>query len=94
MKKYEIMYILRANLEDNARKEEIEKLAKIIEGCNAKILESKEIGIKDFAYDIHGEKKGYYVDLTVNAEPGALNEFVRLAKLDKNVIRHLIIVVD
>ena len=53
MKKYEIMYILRANLEDNARKEEIEKLAKIIEGCNAKILESKEIGIKDFVNVIY-----------------------------------------
>ena len=92
MRKYEIMYILRANLDDEARKAEIEKLSEILADCGAKVKESKELGIKDFAYDIAGEKKGYYVDLKIDAEPGSLDEFVRLAKLDRNVIRHLIVV--
>jgi ribosomal protein S6 len=36
--------------------------------------------------------KGYYVVLKVSAEPGSLDEFNRLAKLDSNVIRFLITV--
>ncbi len=91
MKKYEIMYILRADLDEAARKEEIEKLAKIIESENAKVTSTKEWGARDLAYPINDEKKGYYVILKVNAEK-ALSEFPRIAKLDKAVLRHLITV--
>lgn len=92
MKKYEIMYILRADLDDNARKSEISKLQGILEGLKAKVTNTKEWGVKDFAYPIKKQTKGYYVILKVTADPVALNEFERLAKLDNNVIRHLITV--
>jgi len=90
MKKYEIMYILKANLEETARKEEIAKLQTVIEGCKAKVTDIKEWGIRDFAYPIKEQSKGYYIVLKVTSE-AALNEFDRVAKLDQNVIRHLII---
>lgn len=92
MKKYEIMYILRADLDDNARKSEISKLQGILEGLKAKVTNTKEWGVKDFAYPIKKQTKGYYVILKVTADPVALNEFERLAKLNNNVIRHLITV--
>lgn len=91
MKKYEIMYILKADLEENARKEEIAKLQKIIEDENAKVTDTKEWGVRDFAYPIKEQSKGYYVILKVNAEE-ALKEFPRVARLDQNVLRHLITV--
>jgi small subunit ribosomal protein S6 len=91
MKKYEIMYILVPTLEDAARKDEIAKLQGILESNKAKVTDVKEWGVKDFAYPIHKQPKGYYVVLKVSAEPAALKEFDRLAKLDLNVIRHLII---
>lgn len=92
MKKYEIMYILRADLEEAARKEEISKLQGILEGLNGKVTDTKEWGVKDFAYPIKKQTKGYYVVIKVSAEAVALNEFDRLAKLDNNVIRHLVTV--
>lgn len=91
MKKYEIMYILVPTLEDAARKDEIAKLQGILESNKAKVTDVKEWGVKDFAYPIKKQLKGYYVVLKVSAEPAALKEFDRLAKLDLNVIRHLII---
>lgn len=91
MKKYEIMYILKADLDEAARKEEIEKLQKVIEGEKAKVTDTKEWGLRDFRYPIKDETKGYYVILKVNAEK-ALAEFPRIAKLDQNVLRHLITV--
>ena len=92
MKKYEIMYILKADLEEAARKKEIEKLHNILTKNGAKITKVIEWGVKDFAYEINDLKKGYYVILSVLAEANQLNEFKRLVGIDENVVRHLITV--
>ncbi len=92
MKKYEIMYILRSTLEENDRKAEVEKLAKLLTSNGAKVSKTDEWGLKDLAYEIKKEKKGYYVVLKVEAEPAALKEFDRLTKIDNNVLRYLITV--
>jgi small subunit ribosomal protein S6 len=91
MKKYEIMYILKADFEEAARKDEIAKLQKILESNKAKVTNVNEWGVKDFAYPIKKQLKGYYVVLKVSADAACLKEFDRLAKLDQNVIRHLIV---
>ncbi|MCQ2792911.1 MAG: 30S ribosomal protein S6 [Bacilli bacterium] len=92
MKKYEIMYILKADLDEEARKSEIEKLHAILTGKGAKVTNVNEWGLRTFAYPINDMLKGYYVVIKVTAENEALREFVRLAKIDQNVVRHLITV--
>ena len=92
MKKYEIMYIVKADLDEAARKAEIEKLHAILTDNGSKITNVNEWGLRDFAYPINDMLKGYYVVSKVTAEEAALKEFVRLAKIDQNVVRHLITV--
>lgn len=92
MKKYEIMYILRPTLDDAARKEEMNKLNSILSSNGAKVGKVNEWGLKDLAYEIKKEKKGYYVVLKVEAEKTALDEFSRLTKFNSNVLRFLITV--
>ncbi len=92
MKKYEIMYILKADLDEAARKQEIEKLHAILVDKGSKITNVNEWGLRTFAYPINDMLKGYYVVIKVTAEVAALREFVRLAKIDQNVVRHLITV--
>ena len=89
MKKYEIMYIVKDGLEEGARKAEIEKLHAILTGKGAKITDVKEWGLRNFAYPINKQIKGYYVVVKLTAENAALNEFARLAKINPNVVRHL-----
>ena len=50
------------------------------------------MGLRDLAYPINDEIKGYYVVITVEAEVEAINEFDRKAKLNNNVLRHLVLV--
>lgn len=90
MGKYEIMYILTATLEEEARKEEISKLQGILEAQKISVLDTKEWGLRDFAYPIKKQVKGFYVILTVEGESVGLDEFDRLVKLDNLVLRHLI----
>ncbi len=90
MKKYEIMYILKADLDDASRKKEVEKIHNILTKNGAKIIKADEWGIKDFAYEIKDQKNGYYVVLKVSANNDALNEFSRLVRINENVIRFLV----
>lgn len=92
MKKYEIMYIVKDGLDEEARKAEIEKLHGILTGKGAKITEVKEWGLRNFAYPINDMIKGYYVVIKVTADEEALKEFARLSKIDQNVVRHLVTV--
>ena len=50
MRKYEIMFIVRPDLEENAVKETVKKLEKVLTDNKAVITLSKELGQKEFAY--------------------------------------------
>ena len=90
MKKYEIMYIVNDGLEEEARKAEIEKLHAILTSTGGKVTDVKEWGLRNFAYPINKMTKGYYVVIKVTTDEAALKEFSRRAKINPNVVRHLI----
>ncbi len=93
MKKYEIMYILKPELDAEGTKAAIASLQTILSSNGAKIVDVNEWGLKDLAYDIKKEKKGYYVVVKIEAEDTkAINEFDRLVRIDANVLRYLITV--
>lgn len=92
MKKYEIMYILKANLEEEARKAEIENLHSILTLDGGKITNVNEWGLRDFAYEINKETKGYYVVVNAECSNEATKEFQRLGRINKNLVRYLITV--
>ena len=92
MKKYEIMYILKASLDDAARKAEVDKLHGIIISNGGKIADVNEWGLREFAYPIKKETKGYYVVIKIEADNVALNEFDRITRFDNNVLRTLVTV--
>jgi small subunit ribosomal protein S6 len=92
MKKYEIMYILKADLDEEARKAEIEKLHGILTANGGEVTNVNEWGLREFAYPINDMLKGYYVVIKVTTDNEALSEFRRLGTINPNVVRHLITV--
>lgn len=94
MKKYELMYILMPNLAEDELKNEIENLHKILTDKDAKITGVNEWGMRDLAYEIKKQTKGYYVVTTFTAEPEAVAEFNRVVPLDSKVMRFLITVAN
>ena len=94
MRKYEIMYILKADLDEEARKAENEKLAKIITDNGGTVTKTDEtsLGLRELAYPIKKETKGFYVVLKVDMGNEAYAEFNRLVRIDNNVLRHIILV--
>lgn len=91
MRKYEIMYILRPDLDEEAEKAAKENLAKILTDNGAEINEVKEMGKRRLAYEIDKHNSGIYVVLYVTAGSEAINEFDRLGKINDNVLRFMTI---
>ena len=95
MKKYEIMFIVQPNLESEVLKKTVSDLEKIFTNNKATITLSKELGQKELAYEIKKYKLGYYYLYNIEAENDkAIKEFDRIARINENVIRHLIINLD
>lgn len=92
--KYEILFIVRPDLEENTLKDTYKKFESILVENGANVLSSKELGQKELAYEIKGHKTGYYFLINVESEIEAINEFDRKATLSEEIIRHIVIRLD
>lgn len=91
MKKYEVMYIIRPELEEEARNALIAEINAAFEATGSTVDKVSEWGLKDLAYEIAKCNKGYYVLLNVSATVEGVNEFTRLANIKENIIRHIVV---
>lgn len=89
MRKYEIMYIIRPNIEEEAKKALVERFNTILTENGAETAEAKEWGKRRLAYEINDFRDGYYVLVKTEAEAAAIQEFDRLAKISEDIIRHM-----
>jgi small subunit ribosomal protein S6 len=94
MNKYEIMYIIRPNIEDEAKKALVERFNTILTDNGAESAETKDWGKRRLAYEINDFRDGYYQLVNVIANAAAVEEFSRLAKISEDIIRHLVIKVE
>ncbi|KMY52129.1 30S ribosomal protein S6 [Peribacillus loiseleuriae] len=90
MRKYEIMYIIRPNIEEDAKKALVERFNTILTDNGAEMTETKEWGKRRLAYEINDFRDGYYMLLKINGEAAAIQEFDRLAKISEDIIRHMV----
>lgn len=89
MRKYEIMYIIRPDMEEDAQKALIERFNGILTDNGAEIEKVEELGKKRLAYEINKYRDGYYVVINFSSDGEAVNEFDRLAKFSDDIIRHI-----
>lgn len=89
MRKYELMYIIRPNIEEDAKKALVERFNEILTSNGAEIIESKEWGKRRLAYEINDFREGFYQIVKVNAETVAIDEYTRLANISEDIIRHI-----
>ncbi len=95
MRKYEITYIVRPDVDEATATSVFESMKSMLESKKAKVLEAKELGQKELAYEINKFKNGYYFFFVVEEENAdAVNEFDRLALINDNIIRHLVVRIE
>lgn len=90
MKKYEVMYIINANVEEEKRSALVQTLGNIITDNGGVISKTNEWGMRDFAYRIDDMTKGYYVVVSFEADNACVAELDRLMRINSSVVRFLI----
>lgn len=90
MRKYESLFILRPNLEEENRKAIIEKFTSII-AEDGEIVKVDEWGNRKLAYEIDKLKEGYYVLVNFKASPELPKELERNFGITEEIIRYVVI---
>ena len=87
MKKYELLVILKSNLDTDEVEKAIEKIDSNLAELGGKVLSRDKIGRKKLAYDIQKNKDGFFVNTILNLPAEKVAEFKRALKLNDNVLR-------
>ena len=95
MFKYELMFIVKPDLEEANIKKVGEEMKTLVESNGAKVVDYKDMGQKELAYEIKGYKNGYYFLIVIESKNDkAVNEFSRVSLINENIIRDLVVKVD
>ncbi len=94
MNKYEIMFIVRPDMEEADIRKTAESMKKVLTDGKAKVIEEKAMGQRELAYEIKKFNTGYYFLYIVEASKETQQEFNRVARINENIIRHLIVKVE
>ena len=90
MTKYEMLYILDASLEDEAKEALIKKFEDLVVNNGGVIEKTDRWGLKKLQYPINYKTEGYYVLMTFEAEKTLVVEIKRIIGITDGVIRRLI----
>ncbi|MDB5055712.1 MAG: RpsF [Bacilli bacterium] len=90
MRKYEIMYIIRTDIEEEVVQSTIEKFQNIINN-GGEITKNNVMGKRRLAYEINKFRDGIYVLVHFNAAPAVVTELDRVMKISDEIIRYMIV---
>ncbi len=91
MNKYEIMFIVKSNLEEKEIKDTAKTYESFLKDMKSGSVSLKDLGSKKFANPIKKEVRGNYYLLNTECNTTTITELNRRMKIDERIIRYLII---
>ena len=91
MKTYELLTILKPNLDQEEVDAFADKLSSTIEGLKGKTLETEKAGRKRLPYEVKGYSDGYSMTTLFDLPENQVAELKRLISLNDNIIRTMFV---
>ena len=91
MKAYELLYIVKPTLDDEAREAVLNSIEDIITETNGEVGEVDIWGSRKLAYPIQKFREGVYTLVNFKADVEFPKELDRRLKISEDVIRHVIV---
>jgi small subunit ribosomal protein S6 len=91
---YELMYILKPDLGDEALQEDIEKFSQMIQTAGGAVEKTDKWGRRKLAYEIQGYTEGFYVVVNFTGSGDIANEITRILRINDDVIRSIVVRLD
>ncbi len=92
--KYELIYIIDTDVEEEARKQLITRFNELIEQNGGTVEKVDEWGKRRLAYEINYKTEGYYVLLNYSASPEVPREIERNLAISDQILRYLTVRVE
>ncbi len=91
---YELVYIVRPTVEEQALAAVNERVEKLIATGGGEITRRDDWGKRRLAYPILNFNEGFYTVLQMNLPPTAIRELERSLKLTEDILRYLVVRLD
>ena len=91
MSAYELMYIVKPDLDDQAVQQEIEKVGQLIQINGGQVKKVTPWGKRRLAYTVKENREGHYVVAEFDLEQAKVQEVERVLKISDTVFRHLLV---
>ena len=91
MNSYYLTLVLRAEMEDSARKAFLNSVTKKLTGTDGKIEKEDLWGAKSLAYPIKRQTKGYFAHYEISADPKDAKAIDKTLKTEEDILRYLLI---
>lgn len=91
MKHYETMFIVKPTLQEEEIKIRIDFFKDLITKNNGAIETCLDMGMRNLAYEIKKNKRGYYFVIYFQASPNFIAELERNYRINEDILRFLIV---
>jgi small subunit ribosomal protein S6 len=91
LREYEVLYIVRADLEDEKVQDAVKRVNTLIERSSGTIERTNVWGKRKLAYDVKHQKEGSYILQDFQLDPDRVPELEAGLKITEEVLRHLIV---
>lgn len=92
MRRYETLMVLDPELPEAQIRETLDRIRRLIEGMGAECERLEEWGMRDLAYPIRKQSRGYYVLVEYNGKPEVVRELERTLKIGDEFLRFVSVV--
>jgi small subunit ribosomal protein S6 len=94
MRRYELMLLLRPDLEDDKLQAAVEKVTRAIVNGGGSLSKVSPWGKRRLAYDIDRHRDASYFLIHFDIEPGQVREIERGLLISDEILRHLVTVIE
>jgi small subunit ribosomal protein S6 len=91
LRDYEILYIVRPELDETQLNEAVASVNRLIENLGGKVQKTDVWGRRRLAYEVRHLREGQYVLTDFQVEPARVPEMEATLKISDTVFRHLIV---
>jgi len=91
LRDYEVLYIVRADLEDDKVQDAVKRVNTLIARSGGTIEQTNLWGKRKLAYEVKHQKEGSYVLQDFQLDPNRVPELEASLKITEEVLRHLIV---
>lgn len=90
MQKYEMLILLKSDMEEEAKEAELKKYADIVTSLGGTVESADKWGVKKTAYPIAFKQEAFYALITFSGSGEVVKELDRVAGISSDVLRRMI----